>query len=419
MLSAYAKLYFGIIEQRWGEDMGKDLQSVVRYLRSRGWKDLIFICVVFALGGVAKHYLFRPPLSDYQKWKIRSQLSPKALPMVRKPGQSGLPPCLFVVPPNAVDQSVVSGSIGDCLLLVPNGKRFDLLEVALVGLLMPVRTDLYVPDIIPLAFTRTYLPLSNWSRNFQVYLPNVYDLFLSGHRRPYTDADWSLPDGQSVHYERISPGTGYVDAIFEEARFMPVFLWSRMNWNGWGWDLTFEDGTTYLSPEAYNATRPQQGSLVGIFDKKGNEVRLLRKSNGDLEQILSPGGRWIKFRYNAERMIEAEDSSGNIVEYDYDVGNRLETVRYSGGETTRYSYDSGNRITAIDDTSQGISLTSSYDSQGLLIEENIGNGHSYKFQHKDAWDVDVIDPLGDLSQVRMRVIDQKTYYTVKRISAGK
>jgi YD repeat-containing protein len=338
--------------------------------------------------------------------------------MVQKPGQSGLPPCLFVVPANAVDQPVVSGSIGDCLLLVPNGKKLDLLEVTLAGLLVPVRTDLFVPDTMPLAFTRTYLPLNDESRASQVYLPHVYDLFLTGHRLPYTDVDWKLPDGQSVHYERISQGTGFADAIFEEADHKPVFRWSRMSWNGWGWDLTFEDGTTYISPEAYNATRPQQGSLVGIFDKNGNEVRLSREDNGDLEQILSPSGRWVKLRYSAGRMIEAHDSSGNVVEYIYDDGNRLETVRYSGGETTKYSYDSGNRIAAIEDSLQGIFMTSMYDSHGLLIEESIGNGRSYKFQHKDSWNVDVVDPAGERTRVRMRVVDHKIYYTVEEVSGA-
>jgi YD repeat-containing protein len=393
-------------------------EPLARYFRSRGWKDLIFLCVVLTLGGIAKHYLLLPSLSDYQKWKVRPTLSPEASQMARQPGQTGLPPCLFIVPTRAVDQPVVSGSIGDCLLLVPDGKKLDLFEVGLVGLIMPVKTDLYVPDTIPLAFTRTYIPQSKWSRDFQVYLPNVYDLFLSGHRNPYDEVDWGLPDGQSIHYERISSGGGYADAIFEETRFMPTFLWSRMNWNGLGWDLTLEDGTTYLSPEAAGATRLQQGSLVGIFDKNGNEVRMSRKKNGDLEQIISPGGRWIKLHYSDERVTKGEDSSGNTVEYDYDAENRLETVRYSSGETTRYSYDSGNRIIAIDDPSQGISMSSKYDPRGLLIEQSIGNGRSYRFQHNNDLEVEVTDPQGERTRVTMEVVDHKNYYTVQKIAAA-
>jgi YD repeat-containing protein len=246
----------------------------------------------------------------------------------------------------------------------------------------------------------------------------VYNLFLTGHRLPYTDVDWKLPDGQSVHYERISQGTGFANAVFEEADQKPVFMWSRMSWNGWDWDLTFEDGTTYLSPEAYNATRPQQGSLVGIFDENGNEVRLSREDNGDLEQILSPNGRWIKLRYSAKRMIEAEDSSGIVVKYIYDDGNRLETVKYSSGETTKYSYDSGNRIAAIEDSLQRIFMKSMYDSHGFLIEESIGDGRSYKFKRSEVGDVDVVDPEGEATRVRMRVVDHKIYYTVEKVSGA-
>jgi YD repeat-containing protein len=164
----------------------------------------------------------------------------------------------------------------------------------------------------------------------------VYEPFLFGDRFPYTFLNWTLPDREPVHYERISPGTAFVDAVYEAKSTDQMFAGSRINWNGWGWDLSLENGTTFLSPEAYNATRPQQGSLVGIFDKEGHEVRLSRKSNGDLTEVESPSGRWIKLAYDKGRMIEARDSTKSVAKYTYDAEGRLVSVVYSAGSAIKY-----------------------------------------------------------------------------------
>jgi len=143
------------------------------YLRSRGWKDFIFVCLAVTLWTGIRHYLSPP--SDYAKWKMRVKAAPD-LSIAQEPGRSGLPPCFFIVRPKAVNvPSIDSGSVDDCLSLLPNGHRLDVFEIPLEGGFLPIKTDLYVPDTIPLAFTRTYVPLTAWSERFQVFLPHVYD----------------------------------------------------------------------------------------------------------------------------------------------------------------------------------------------------------------------------------------------------
>jgi hypothetical protein len=132
---------------------------------------------------------------------------------------------------------------------VPDGKKRDVLEFNLgSGELFPVKTDLYVPDSMPLAFTRTYHPPDDWSRKFQVYLPYVYDPYLTGSRFPYTYSNWLLPDRKTIHLGRMSPGTGYADYTAESRSGDPVFAGSRIARNGWGWDLALPDGATDQSP---------------------------------------------------------------------------------------------------------------------------------------------------------------------------
>jgi hypothetical protein len=209
----------------------------------------------------------------------------------------------------ASGQPVSSGSIGDCLMLAPNGKKLDLFEVDLwTGEFVPVKSDLYVPDKIPLAFTRVNLPMDDWSRGFRIFFRHVYDPYLFMDRNPYTSSQWVLPDNVHIHYKRISSGASYSDAVYEFDGILPSFAGSRINWNGDGWDVALQDGTTYLSPEAYNGKRPQQGSLVGIFDAGGHEVRLSRRTNGDLTEIKSPSGGWIRLTYAQDKIVETKDS---------------------------------------------------------------------------------------------------------------
>jgi YD repeat-containing protein len=389
----------------------KPKTSLLRYLR---WRDLIAVLLGLALGwGINHGYSFHEP-SDYQKWQTRQELHPLQRTTVDGKRQSAPPPCFFIVPKGAKNQPVATGSVGDCLRLVPDGRNLDLFEIALLGGFTHIKTDLYVhDDVMPLAFTRAVIPLGDWAKRFKVYVPHVYDPFLAGSRFPYTFLDWTLPDLETVHYERISSGTGYTDAVYEAKSSDEIFAGSRINWNGFGWDLSLENGTTFLSPEAYDATRPQQGSLVGIFDKEGHEIRLTRESNGDLAKVESASGRWIKFAYRKGRMIEARDSSRNVAEYIYDAEARLASVVYSEGSAIKYSYDSANRVVRLEDSSSGTMLENKYSPTGSIEQIKVG-GKTYGIRHL-VDDVDITDPTGAVTRVHIMATDRNMTYTVENV----
>lgn len=406
-------------------------ESKKGYFRSRGWKDLIFLAVLLTLAGVFRKQIFG--LTDFQKWKARPgpdfrfrSDSHRAL------GENGQQPCFFIVPTSAASQPVSPDSVGDCLSLVPNGKKLDLIEVFPVGaLLLHIKTDLYVPDVIPLAFTRVTLAsdLIPWARRFQVYLPNVYDPILTGSRQPWTYLDWLLPDGQSLHYPRTSPGANFSDAVYEYALAGSFFSGSKIAWNGWGWDLVLTDGTTYLSPEAYNAKRPQQGSLVGIFDSGGHEVRLSRSQNGDLEEIKSPNAHWIRLSHAQGLVSEAEDDFGQTVHYQYSSTNMLSRVNYSTGQAIQYSYNPQGQLTEIQDTSGALNLRASYvaavnTKQELFLQTISLNGNSYAFHvicepqtHRARWTI--TDPQKESTTVDILYEQSgEVRYSVKRAIAA-
>ncbi len=179
------------------------------------------------------------------------------------------------------------------------------------------------------------------------------------------------------------------------------------------------NGATYLSPEAYNATRPQQGSLVGIFDVGENELILSRAANGDLREIKSPGGGWIRLAYDKNgRVIRADSSTAEFVEYGYDLDDNLTQVKYSNGEITEYTYDSSNRIAGVRDAAKSVSLQATYGNVGTDGAVNINTVGRFGFsrtvdEKARSVDVEISDPQRQKIRVRIQVINDSLQYTVK------
>lgn len=393
------------------------------YFRKRVWVDLTFLCIALALGYIFRDHLSLPRLlNDHKKWEARPKLDLAVTPRAKAQlGESGLFPCLLLLPPSELKQPVESGSVDDCRLLVPDGSQWDLFEVDLGwGAVLPVVTDVYVAGAMPLAFTRTYRTLDDWSYRTKIYLMDVYNPFLWGTRNPYTYLEWDLPDGVRIPYTRISPGTGFEDAVYETDAHIPIFGGSRIAWNGWGWDVSLADATTYLSPEAYSAARPLQASLVGIFDRDGNEVRLKRESNGNLVRIESPGGGWIRITHSEDRIIRVENNSGDKVEYDYDRSIRLRRTTSSQGITRDYAYDAQNRLLKVVDSKAGPLLEAAYDSAGKIVEATLGGTSSFYFNYDIdergyVRQVNVIGPQSDVTRVRIG----DGNYTVEKLPRNK
>jgi YD repeat-containing protein len=393
------------------ESVNRAKKSVFRFLR---WRDLVVVMAGIGVGLWLNHHFtpYNPP--DYQKWQARPPLAAVASSRDEdKAGQSGLPPCLFIPANGGAVRGFVSGSIGDCLRLVPDGTQVDVFEIPLPGGFLHVKTDLYVSDVMPLALTRCVVPLDDWAKRFHVYVPHVYDLFMYGDRFPYTYLNWTLPDRQEVHYQRVSPGTGYADAVYEATATDRTFSKSRIAWNGYGWDLNFESGLTVLSPDAYYSTRPQQGSVVGIFDQQGRETRLKRDSDGELKKIVAPGGAWIQLWYSRGRLSEAKDSLGETAKYSYDAEGRLVGVVHSTGATIRYAYDSANRVVEAETSPGGILLKNKYGAEGNVEELSVG-GEVYRVRWL-AGEAVVVGPGGDVRRVHFAKQNAMVTYTVERV----
>jgi YD repeat-containing protein len=273
-----------------------------------------------------------------------------------------------------------AGAIGECVPGPHTDREVDELEVDLRGgLLLTRKTDLFVDDAVPLGLTRSFRTWDSWPRAFGLGGNHSYDAFIMGSRQPYTWAEIVLGDGQGIHHDRISKGTGYADAVFEHRATTTAFAGSRIQWTGNGWELTFRDGGTWSFPECYAATRPVECGVIAMRDAEGRVTRFERDRHRNLTRLTSPGGRWIAFEYDAShRVVRATDGRHRAVRYAYDAGGRLAAVTDVEGRTVRYRYDGSNLLGAQDD--RGRTLFVARYAEGRLSELGLAGGPAHRFR---------------------------------------
>lgn len=274
----------------------------------------------------------------------------------------------------------LEASVGKCLPGIYLDRDVEEIEVNLrIGLLITRTTDLIVPGKVPLAATRCYRSWDNHSRTFGHNTTLSWDLYPIGSRQPYTYIKIITCDGQTLHYDRISKGTGYGDAVYEHRATATPFLGSRFSWNGNGWDLKLRDGSLYLFPESYYAKKPVDGALIGFRDSNGQAVKVERRERGNLRRIITPDQRWITFEHDSSgRIIKAEDDQKRKVEYLYDHGGRLEEVR--GLHSTRRFKYARTYLMEIEDNGRP-TVEFDYDTRGRINRLTLADGRSYRIRY--------------------------------------
>ena len=290
------------------------------------------------------------------------------------------------------------------------------------GLFVYEKTDLFTPDVLPINLTRTYRTKDTLSRAFGIGATHPYDIFLVGDNYTFTYTDLILPDGGRIHYNRISPGTYWTDAVFEHTATPTRFYKSRINWNGNGWDLHLKDGSLYVFPESSAATRSMWAALLRIRDRFGNTIDLIRDSSRNLTKIISPNGRWIEFTYDASyRVTQAKDNLGRIVGYTYDASGRLWKVTDPNSGVEEYGYDTSHRMLTVKNARLITFVTNEYDSNGRVFRQTHADGKTFQFAYTldgngKVTQTDVNRPGGD---VRRLTFNANGYAVTQILAVGK
>jgi RHS repeat-associated protein len=259
------------------------------------------------------------------------------------------------------------------------------------GMFVYSKTDLALPDTIPISLSRTYLANDSFSRSFGVATTLSYDMYLIGDIFPYTFQELILNDGARVRFDRISPGTSYVDAVYAHVSAQDPFYGARLSWNGTltvgNWKLVLQDGTTYTFPEASASTNPRCQAPTQITDRHGNTVQLQRAATSNsqtgcqLLKVVSPNGRFISLTHDTQgRITQAQDNSGRTVSYAYDTAGRLSTVTDVASGVTTYTYSDQNQMLTIQDARGIVYLTNQYDSSGRVVQQTQADGGTFLFK---------------------------------------
>jgi RHS repeat-associated protein len=255
------------------------------------------------------------------------------------------------------------------------------------GLFVYQKTDLVLPDVIPLTLERTYRPNDNQSRPFGIGATNSYELVMVGDSSAYTYQDLVLPDGSRIHFYRTSSGTSWTDAVYAHTAagtgwYGATIVWNTSAYPGASWILTTKNGTKYYFPEAAGQTIPGKMAVLGIQDRHGNTVAITRDTSGNVTKVTSPNGRYITFQHDTNnRMTQAQDNSGRTVLYQYDAVGRLQQVTDPAGGVWQYTYDSNNNMLTIQDARGIVYLTNEYDSGNHITKQTQADGSIYRF----AW----------------------------------
>jgi RHS repeat-associated protein len=265
------------------------------------------------------------------------------------------------------------------------------------GLFIYRHTDLALPDVIPLALTRTYRTNDLYPRAFGIGMTHPYDVFLYSPNGD-TDIYLILPDGSRIHFTRSG-------AIWAATPSPTSFYGATLAFNKPTWTLTKKDGTVLTFPESDGTTRPQQAALNGYKDRNGNTLTFTRDSNSNLTEIASPDGRYIQFTLDSSgRIIQATDNLGRVVKYAYNAAGELATVTDANGGITAYTYDSNYNMLTITNPRAIKDVTNQYDSNKRAIQQTRADGSTYRVSYTldgsgDVTGATVTDPRGYVREV--------------------
>jgi RHS repeat-associated protein len=239
------------------------------------------------------------------------------------------------------------------------------------------KTDLVLPDTIPIVIQRSYRQADSNPYSFGVGSTNLYDLRLWSENN-YHEADLVLPEGGRVHFVRISPGEGYLEAEYKSTSTPGPYYGATLKWNATGsyWEVTLTDGLTF----EFGDLAP----LDGIRDRFGDELKISRTEGqrGNITQITSPHGRWVMFTYDgSNRITEIKDDAGQVLSYHYNSNGYLEKATDAASRETKYEYDSSGDMTTITN-GRGIKyLENKYNSNDRVSKQIEANSATYEFSY--------------------------------------
>ncbi len=174
----------------------------------------------------------------------------------------------------------------------------------------------------------------------------------------------------------------------------------------------------------------QDGRLLNVKDRYGNQSALTYDANNRLSAIGDPAGRGsLSLHYNASGLLDTvtdwQTPTARVVTYDYDTNSppRLRTVTDRLGNQTTFGYDgTSQRVATITDADGHVALTNTYDAQGRVATQKDARGLASGQQWEFAYTVNpdntrLTTATAPANASGWRLVQEHTYDSLGRITS--
>src|SRR5206468_11648678 len=151
------------------------------------------------------------------------------------------------------------------------------------GLYIREDEDLVLAETPAFVWRRTYLSGDHVSRQFGVGTTHNGEWYLIGDPTRFQWAELILEDGGRIHFDRLTPGSSFLNAVFGHNRTPTRFYGAMVGWVGLSWAMRLRDGSLMT----FRPCEPGDSSICSIVqsrDSDGHKVFFDRSSNGLLRR---------------------------------------------------------------------------------------------------------------------------------------
>ena len=252
------------------------------------------------------------------------------------------------------------------------------------GLFTYAERDMYVGDVIPIDFRRSYR--FNSYNGIQENISHVSGSFGSDSSHPYesyltfdqsgTEIRMVMGDGSIVSFvnpNATSSGFPYDAFVYQnvdqQGSYRSAYI--TKDATNSAFIVTFKDGRHW----GYSAFSAR---LIWLEDRIGNRQTLSRPNvNAYVSQVVSPNGRFVNVGYNTNGLISTlTDNLGRSFTYTYVNGGgayNLQSVTDPAGKTRQYGWDAQGFMTQVTDPNGTIVVKNTLESGVATYAPNGGN----------------------------------------------
>jgi RHS repeat-associated protein len=259
------------------------------------------------------------------------------------------------------------------------------------GALQWSQTDLAVGGAVPMRLSRFHCTRDYTPGPFGTGTSMAYDAFIISR-----GAGYELITPKNEHAVFDVPGPGY---------------WTNGDDPEYaGYKLAVAAGSyqgTLTAPDGSVMSFGPRGGLIAVRDRLGNGLIFTRNSSGYLTSITnSANSHAINITYGGNGLVEnaTETATGRTVRYAYNASNCLATVTDVAGGVTTYNwgdYNYGWLLSSVTDPRGVRLLANTYDSEGRVVSQQLGNNGAYQFAYLPQGDgtqvTQVTDPNGNVT----------------------